>query len=54
MPQVIMEALPWIDKEHFNMEPRSVLWDTYFTTWAHGMKVFLLNEHPIYVQRSKL
>ena len=35
------------DRTQYNCDVRSICWDIYMTTWAHGMKVFLLKEAPV-------
>jgi hypothetical protein len=40
-------SLPPADRSQYNCDVRSICWDIYMTTWAHGMKVFLLKEAPV-------
>ena len=32
----------------YNCDVLSISWDIYMTVWAHGMKVFLLKEGPVF------
>jgi len=43
----LQASLPPADRTQYNCDVRSICWDIYMTTWAHGMKVFLLKEAPV-------
>ncbi|KAJ1487483.1 male sterility protein-domain-containing protein [Baffinella frigidus] len=49
----VRHALNCADRATLDLDVAALCWDTYFTTWSRGMKVFLLQEKPSYV-RSRL
>ena len=45
--------LPAADKTLCNCDVQGFSWDVYMTVWAHGMKVFLLDEGPVLCARPR-